>query len=560
MENQLFEKKSLRILKTDFEGNFKPSESDRDYIIKNCVGFANNPQGGTMIIGIENNNDFPPSDQIIEDRDLPNKIKRRISELTHNVFVRTDIAKYPNGGEAIEIKISPSESTIASTNDGKYYIRTSDSCSVILPDELSRLFNDKPSFIWEKKLTKIPKERLDDDKSRDFISDIKSSNKVSRHIKEKSDEEILEHYFFIDGNFLTNLGVLWIGSRKDRASLSYSPTIHFIKYDDRGDKVNKITWDDYYLNPKELIEAILTQIPDWKEGIEIADGMFRKFIPNYSEIVLRELMTNALVHRPYIQRGEILIHLYPNYLEIRNPGSFPIGVTAQNFLHKSVRRNEKLAKVFSDLGLMEQEGSGIDKVYEVLLSSGKQIPIAFQGDDFVSVKIERHILKPEIVSLMEWANKEFRLAQRQLITLGLIAESNSISALELNNKLSLSTTSQPNATKQWLGNLQELEIIKSKGKTKALEYFVNPEFLKKSNFKGKTNLKKIEDHRLEELIYQDVKIYQPSSISEINERIGKEIHIRKLRLMLDKMVEKKLIQKSGERRWTKYSINAEEVR
>jgi len=164
-----------------------------------------------------------------------------------------------------------------------------------------------------------------------------------------------------------------------------------------------------------------------------------------------------------------LIHLYPNHLEIRNLGLFPIGVTPQNFLHANVRRNEKLAKVFSDLGLMEQEGSGIDKVYEVLLSNGKSIPKAFQGDDYVSVIVERRIIKSEIINLMERANKEFQLTQKQLISLGLIAENNSLSALELSNKLNLNSIAQPNAIKQWLGNLQELEIIKSKGKTKAVD-------------------------------------------------------------------------------------------
>ena len=61
----------------------------------------------------------------------------------------------------------------------------------------------------------------------------------------------------------------------------------------------------------------------------------------------------------------------------------------------------------------------------------------------------------------------------------------------------------------------------SKGKTKGTEYLVNPNFLKRANFKGKTNLKRIENHRLEELIYQDVKIYAPTPIRDIHIRIGK---------------------------------------
>jgi ATP-dependent DNA helicase RecG len=98
-------------------------------------------------------------------------------------------------------------------------------------------------------------------------------------------------------------------------------------------------------------------------------------------------------------------------------------------------------------------------------------------------------------------------------------------------------------------------MIKSKGKTKGTEYFINSELLRKTNFKGKTNLKKIEDHRLKELIYQDLKTFPESAISEINDRIGKEISPRKIKFQLDRMKESHEILAKGEKRWCRYSIN-----
>jgi len=44
-----------------------------------------------------------------------------------------------------------------------------------------------------------------------------------------------------------------------------------------------------------------------------------------------------------------------------NPGPLPLGVTPQNVLHTTVRRNEHLARLFHDLKLMEREGSGFDR-------------------------------------------------------------------------------------------------------------------------------------------------------------------------------------------------------
>lgn len=549
-ENKNFDKKSLKIL--DLNSDEQISSKAARELAKDCVCFANGG-GGIIEIGIEDKDATPPADRIFTDRELPQKLTKKISNLTQNVFVRAEIKKYPNGGEVVEIRISPSELTIASTNDGRYYIRISDTCVPILPDELSRLFNDKPSFIWEKKVTKNPKERIDEDKLRNLVLDLRNSVKVSPHVKEKSDEEILEHYFLTEGDFLTNLGTLWIGSRNDRSRLSYSPTIHFIKYDERDQKIRKDTWDEYYLNPKELVEAIL-QIPEWNEGVEIPDGMFRKFIPHYpKDTVIRELLINAIVHRPYTQRGEIVIKLFPDRLEITNPGLFPVGVTPENFLHKSVRRNEGLAKVFSDLKMMEQEGSGIDKVYEVLLTNGKSIPVALQNDDSVTIIIEKRIISTDAIKLIEHANKDFQLKSRELISLGVIAENNSLSAVEFSNKLGLSN--QTNVTKQWLGNLLDLGLIKSNGKTKSLQYFVNPDLLKKSNFKGKTNLRRIENHRLKELIFQDVRIYQPAGLGDINQRIGREISYNKVRKTIYNMVEDGLLLKEGNTNGAKYSIS-----
>ena len=84
---------------------------------------------------------------------------------------------------------------------------------------------------------------------------------------------------------------------------------------------------------------------------------------------------------------------------------------------------------------------------------------------------------------------------------------------------------------------------------------MNPEFLKKFDFKGKTNLKGIEGHKLKALINEDLSIYEPCLINEIHQRIGGEIPIRKIKAMLNKMILQKELTKVGLNRWTKYSLN-----
>ncbi len=542
-ENQFIEKKKLDIA-------VGPTANWKE-ISKDCVCFANS-RGGKILIGIADGESLPPANQRIE-ADLPFKIKKKISENTVNVGLNTSIITAANDGQYIELEVLFSASTIASTTDGKYYYRSDDTCVPLLPDELSRLFTDKPSFIWETRKTRVHRSEIDPAKFANFKREIQNSTRTTIYVKQKSDDELLEHYFFVEDNYLTNLGVLWLGKRNDRAKLLYAPTVHFLKFDERGQKVNKLLWEDHSLNPKELIEAIWTEIPDWKEGVDVADGIFRKFVPNYEEEVIRELMANALVHRPYTTRGDIFINLYPNKLEVVNPGLFPIGVTPANVLHKNIRRNPYLAQVFYDLHLMDKEGSGIDKMYQVLLSNAKHIPNPYQGDDFVRFTIDRRISKPEIISLINRANDEFQLNSKELISLGLIAQYNSLSAIEFSKELNL--PNQQNVIPTWLGRLVDIGLITSKGRTKGTEYMVNPDFLKNANFKGKTNLKRIENHRLEELIYQDVRIYQPTGKSDIQTRIGIEIPLRKIKSVLDKMVKNEILIKNGDYRWTLYSIN-----
>ncbi len=73
-------------------------------------------------------------------------------------------------------------------------------------------------------------------------------------------------------------------------------------------------------------------------------------------------------------------------------------------------------------------------------------------------------------------------------------------------------------------------------------------------FKSKTNLKNIEDYRLEELIIKDLKAYPNSRFGEIHERIGTEINQYKVKRMLKAMVDKGILKTEGERKGMKYFI------
>lgn len=541
-EGQSMEQKSLRYALGKHE--------DAGGLACDCVGYAN-AAGGIILLGVEDGHAAPPAEQRIPD-DLPDRLRKRLTQITVNVGVLLRKLTSGNGGEYVEIHVFRNEQSIASTSDGRYFIRVSDETRRLLPDDLSRLMAEKNSFFWELQTTRrVPAQGCDDAKLADFVRRVRASDRVSEFVRGKSDEELLEHYMFVRSGLLTNLGILWIGRREDRAALLYAPEIQCIKYDERGRKVRKHTWSDYNLNPLELIEAVWREVPDWKEFYELPDGLFRKSVPHYDEVVVRELLANALAHRPYTQRGDIFLNLHPDRLEVHNPGLLPIGVTPRNILHTSSKRNPHLAKVFYDLKLMEGEGSGFDRMYEVQLTSGRPIPEVQQGDDRVVVTVRKQIVRPAIIDLMVKADQALQLSQRELITLGLLAQHEALTALELIKILELTRVEDLN---HWLGRLKKLGVVSSRGKTKATEYFIDPEVLRTLEFQGETTLKGIERHRLQELLRRDLEIYREGHIGEIHDRIGKEIPRRKIRRELAELIAAKKIGSQGVKRGKVYFL------
>jgi hypothetical protein len=129
------------------------------------------------------------------------------------------------------------------------------------------------------------------------------------------------------------------------------------------------------------------------------------------------------------------------------------------------------------------------------------VPTVREKNDSVIVCVERRIVKPEIVSLLSAANQQFNLNQRARICLGLIAQHGLLKATDLSRILNLSDETR---IRSWLGSLLDKQLVLSRGRTRDTEYLINPQWLRLSQAKGQTTLKKIEPHRLRHLILEDL--------------------------------------------------------
>ena len=543
-ENSLYDKKSLRTV----DGK----TADFAELAKDCVAFSN-AQGGVIDIGIENDDTLPPAEQRVPE-ELPTTVVNKISGITHGVIASTKIVTAENGGEYIKMAILRNPNAIAVTSSGKIYVRIGDHSVPVGSEDVARLAADKGCISWEDTVTDFLWTNADEEKLNWFVEQIKASDRVSDFVKQKDTKEMLDYFYMTDAESdrMTQLGVLFIGKQTQRGRIMNAPVVQCIKYDQYGEKVNKWLWDDFSKNPYEIIDEIWKTIPEWKESTEISDGLFRRNVPAYPESVVRELLANSLVHRPYTIRGDIFLNIYPDYIEIVNPGLLPIGVTVENILHTTKKRNEHMAAVFYALHLMEREGSGYDMMYEQLLANGKSVPVVTEGDDWVRVHVARRVVSKEVIKVMQYAAQSQELKQKQLICLGLIALHESVKASQLIGFLHLKDS---DALRPWLRPLVDKGFVVSTGeRSKAKEYRVGSRTLRNSEYKGQTSLKRIESYRLRELIMEDLKIYQPCPISDIHVRIGKEIPLRKIQFQLKQLIAEGKVVSEGQKRWTKYRL------
>lgn len=481
-----------------------------------CVALAN-AQGGTIAIGFDDKTKMPPANQTIDQKEA-NDAATRLKGLCFNVSLSSSIVlMHENGSHYFTITVSPSLKSIASTSDGKFYIRVVDKCEPIRNEDIHRLANEKEAFQWELVCTKlVALQDIESNSLAIFTDKIRKSDRVKDHIKQMSDLEIAENYNLVIDSFLTYLGILWLGNAKQRSRIAYPISVQYIVYDSFENKVRKEDWHDNLLNPEELLQDIEQSAIELTYSHEFPDGLFRKKIRHYHPKVIRELLINAFAHKSYTISGDILIQVFTDRLEITNPGGLPLGVTKDNILHARQRRNPHLIRILHDLKLMEGEGSGYDLIYELNSMDSKENPII--ESDFNSTKViqSSKIIEKDILPLIDYISQHYSLYPKEFIALGLVARYKKILSTKLSTLLQLTDEDR---LRTYTSRLVEQGVLITRGVKKANEFLINPKLIANSNANIKTSLKTIEPHRLAALVEEDIRLHPDSLRKEIEDRL-----------------------------------------
>jgi predicted HTH transcriptional regulator len=93
-------------------------------------------------------------------------------------------------------------------------------------------------------------------------------------------------------------------------------------------------------------------------------------------VAIREALMNAIVHADCAQQGApIRLALFDDRIEIENPGLLPSGLTIEDIRQGvSKLRNRVIGRVFHELHLIEQWGSGVQRMTSTCQAAGLNAP------------------------------------------------------------------------------------------------------------------------------------------------------------------------------------------
>ncbi len=486
--------------------NFAPKY---DEMSRDVVAFAN-LKGGFLFVGIvddtkEVNTDFEYDPKKIfelirqvQDRTIPT-----ITLVPHRIRINdTDIL-------VLEI---PFSTQMHRTSKGEYLIRCNDGNRPIEPHEIASVQSEKGLIVYDQKTWDISGEWIDKSRLQTLRNLIETKNNESPYL-DKIDSDLLDSLGMVkeDGEKIkpTTTGILFVGTNKALRELPYYE-VKYIHYYADG------TYKSYEYNGNiiEVAKDCFAQLKAEIRQKEYIFGLFREYVEDYSEIVIRELLVNALAHRDISRQQIIEIRKYDDggYLEFESPGRFPEGVTIENYLRKTNPRNPNVMDILREIGMAEKAGSGFDKIFTDLLKKGKQLPIPEETETSVIFRIKAEVSSEKLIELSLFYENQIgrSLKLDQLFVLSEIVKRGKIKLSELTESPNISSY----RLQSILDNLQDLEFIEPTGKTSGLSYILHISKQKSTKEKAEYAMqKKQEKARQKESILRYL-----DSIETINNR------------------------------------------
>lgn len=362
------------LLKSGESETLEFKEKFDDRTVESAVAFAN-AKGGLILIGVSDKGNVTGIDI---GKETLAKWANQVSDKTEPQLIpEIEVLEF-EGKKVVAVKVPEYPIKPVSVR-GRCFKRVNNSNRSMNSQEIAEMHLQSTGMSWDRfPAAGKSLEDLDLEKVRRYIRKAKASGRKGFG-EEEDPVQVLEKLELVkDGKPTWAAGLLFC---KDEKRFLSQAVIHCGRFKDRT-----LVIDD------RLIEGTLF------EQVEEAMGFVRKntsvkFVmtgkPERKEVwdypleAIREAVVNAVCHRDYTALAHIEIRIYENELIVWSPGGLPLGLSMEDLLkpHASKLRNKGIAEVFFDTGIIEQWGSGIEKMINYCREAGVQEPIfeEYQG-------------------------------------------------------------------------------------------------------------------------------------------------------------------------------------
>ncbi len=335
------------------------TQFDNKKLFKYCTAIANEG-GGHLVLGVA---DKPPR-PVVGSKAFDDLVEMA-SKLFAALGFRVDIEEvmHPDG-RVVVFQIPARPKGTAYAYDGVYWMRIGQELKPMSEDQLRKIFAEgQPNWLDEVAMDVVSGQdiiqKLDTQTYFDLLN-LPYPSDQSGVLERLESEKLIEakdHGFSI----LRIGAILLAKNLRDFDEVwRKAPRVVVYAGDSKLETKSDITGEKGYATGFQgLVRYIMGQLPQ-NEIIEDALRKESKLIP---EVIIRELIANALIHQDFTESGTSpLAEIYINRVEISNPGE-PI-VPVDRFIDGYQSRNERLADLMRRFGICEEKSSGIDRVVQ----------------------------------------------------------------------------------------------------------------------------------------------------------------------------------------------------
>ena len=407
------------------------------------IAFLNYKEGGIIYVGINKNGQVVG----VENTDLTqlqikDRIKNNIQPSTLGLF--DVIVETIDNKEVIKVIIS-------SGTEKPYYLRkkgrTPEGCYIRVGSSKERMTERMIDDMYAKRVKYTLKE-------------IESPRQELTFNQLKIYYE--EHSLMLNDNFLQNLDLLTSNGKYNYNAFLLADennvSIKVVKYLGT-DKMELVKNQEYgYRCLITATQRILDRLDAENTTYAKIEYFGRKEQEMIDSAALKEAVINAIVHNDYSYGNSPIIELYSDRIEITSAGGLPQQLSKEDFFKGvTAPRNKELIRVFKDVDLIENIGSGI---LRILKAYDKDSFIFLDNFLRVSFKYRENPFEYDQEISQESYPKQLNETQNKIIAL--IKQNPNITQKEMAKMLDMSREK----IKYHIAVLKENNIIIREGSTK----------------------------------------------------------------------------------------------